>query len=133
MIASKIISGREFDIYTLEHDGSREMADFLVALQESNTAEFAKLLRALDRTADFGLIKNDQRFKQLTADIYEFKTYGGIRVLCFLDQRSIVVLTNGFTKRKKYDGEVERAEHLRQAFVYAKTNGCLILINNLIE
>jgi hypothetical protein len=125
VVAIKIIPGREFDLYALEHNGRRELLDFLVELRASANAEFLKLLRAFDRTAACGLMKNEQRFKRLTPDIYEFKTFGGVRVLCFREGRSIIILTNGFKKKKKYDDEIVKAKHLRSAFLTAKTDGCL--------
>lgn len=80
----------------------------------------------LARTADHGpMFGQFERFKRLRDDIYEFKTYGGVRVLCFLDGRSIVVLTNGFKKKKEYADDITRAVHLRAAYINAKNNDSL--------
>jgi hypothetical protein len=122
MVSLKVKSGVCFDICALEDDGRCELLDFLRILAIANDREFAKLLKDLDRTADNGLIRNREKFKLLVDGIYEFKTYGGVRVLCFLDGRCMVVLTNGFMKKKKYDSEIERAINLRVKYMNAKAS-----------
>jgi len=124
--------GKVFDIFALEHNGRRELLDFLVDLQMSSRREFVKLTRYLDWTKDSGLLKNEYIFKRLTIDIYEFKTHGGIRILCFVDGRSIVVLTNGFKKKKKYDDEISKAANLRLAYLSAKQNDQLMYMEELL-
>src|ERR1700733_2136195 len=123
MIASKIIHGNEYDIYAIEHEEDRALLDFLIALRDSDDAEFRKLLSSFDQTAASGLIKNEHRFKRLTVDIYEFRTFDGIRVLCFIESGSRIVLTNGFKKNQGYDDEIAKAEGLRLAFLSAKASG----------
>jgi Phage derived protein Gp49-like (DUF891) len=132
VVAVKISEGRVFDIYALEHKGRRELLNFLVELRMSSRQEFTKLVRYFDWTKDTGIIKNEYIFKRLTVDIYEFKTRGGVRVLCFFDERSMVILTNGFKKKKKYDDEITKAENLRRAYFDAKLNNELKYIEELL-
>jgi hypothetical protein len=125
VVAIKITPGKAFDIYALEQNGRRELLDFLIELKGSSKKDFDRLTSLFDRTADIGRIRNEYMFKRLTSDIYEFKTFTGVRVLCFFDGRNIVILTNGFRKKKKYDDEIGRAAHLRANYLNAKINGCL--------
>ena len=125
MVAIKVKTGNEFDIYAVEDGGRCELLDFIAELKASNNAEFVKLTALFDVTADYGKINNTQKFKYLTDGIYEFKTYGGVRVLCFLDGPCIVVLTNGFMKKKKYDSDIKRAVNLKWKYTIAKAQGTL--------
>lgn len=133
MVAIKIKSGRAFDIYALEVNGRRELLEFLVELKAHAGQDFVRLTRLFDRTAENGrIMRNEQMFKRLTVDIHEFKTFGGVRVLCFFDDRSIIVLTNGFKKKKKYDDEITRAENLRLAYLAAKRSRTLTYLQEPI-
>ena len=125
MLARKVKSGNEYDIYALEEGDRCEIADYLRLLKESNNIEFAKLTALFDWTADVGKIKNPQKFKLLDDGIHEFKTHGGVRVLCFFDGRCMVILTNGFMKKKKYEPEIKRALNLKYKYVIAKADSTL--------
>jgi putative component of toxin-antitoxin plasmid stabilization module len=124
--AVRIKHGATYEIYALEHDGHCDLREFLLELHRSNSIEFAKLVKDLDRTADSGIIRNPEKFKLLHDGIYEFKTHGGIRVLCFLDGRRIIVLTNGFMKKKKYDSDIQKAINLRVKYLDAQATNSLI-------
>ncbi len=132
MTAIKIKSGKVVDIYALEQNGRREMSDFLIALKESSWKDFARITVLFDRTADFGRIKNEYMFKRLTPDIYEFKTPGGVRILCFFDGECMVILTNGFKKRNKYDPEITRAINFRVNYLTAKREGSLTYMEEIL-
>ena len=125
MVAVKVNTGNRYDFYALEQSGKCEIIDFLRELERVNKREFEKLVRDFDWTSKNGLIKNPEKFKPLGDNIYEFKTHGGVRVLCFLDGRCIVVLTNGFMKKKKYDSEIQRAINLKVKYLTAKSLGFL--------
>lgn len=125
LVAVKIKHGRIYDIYAIEDGGKCELLDFVELLSESAQAEYGKLIRLFDWTADSGVIKNEQKFKRLTEQIWEFKTFGGVRVLCFFDDRRIIVLTNGFKKKKKYDDEIRKAENLMLRYQSNKRNESL--------
>ncbi len=124
IVAVKIKAGKLFDFYAMEQDGQCDLLDFLMELKKSNEREFHKLVKDFDRTADVGVIRNMEKFKALDDGIHEFKTYGGVRVLCFFDGRLIIV-TNGFMKRKKYDSEISKAINLRVKYRNAKQSASL--------
>jgi|ERR1039458_2311802 transketolase C-terminal domain/subunit len=132
MVLLKVKPGVSYEIYALEDGGRCEVLDFLSILAVANQREFEKLIKDFDRTADTGLIRNPEKFKLLVDGIYEFKTYGGVRILCFLDGRHIVVLTNGFMKKKKYDSEIQRAINLRVKYMNAKANYSLTYREELL-
>jgi len=67
-----------------------------------------KLEALLERMAEYGEIRNVEKFKHLQDKIYEFKS-GKNRVLCFQGGRSWI-LTNGFKKQK---GKTPRGEIMR--------------------
>jgi len=124
--AIKIRAGKECDLYALQQNNRTELLDFLVELRRSAVREYAKIMTLFTRTADFGpLFGVHERFKRLQNDIFEFKTHGGVRILCFFDGRSIIVLTNGFKKKKEYADEITRAMNLRMAYLNAKSSDCL--------
>jgi len=125
VVAIKVKSGNAIAVYALEQNGRRELWDFLFDLKASSCKDFARLVSLFDRTAEYGRIKNEQMFKYLANDIYEFKTFGGFRVLCFFDGGRMIVLTNGFKKRKDYSAEIQKAVNLRVNYLNAKSNGCL--------
>jgi hypothetical protein len=126
VVAVKIRAGCACDIYVLEHNGRIALMDFLSGLESSAHKEYVKIMALLARTADHGpMYGNYERFKRLRDDIFEFKTHGGVRILCFFDGRSIIVLTNGFKKKKEYADEIIRAVHLRTAYMNAKINDSL--------
>ena len=132
LVAIKIKSGKMFDFYAIEQNSQCGLLDFLTEISRSNPVEFNKLIKDIDRTADNGLIRNTEKFKTLDNGIHEFKTYGGIRVLCFFDGRRIIVLTNGFMKRKKYEPEITRAINLRAKYIESKNSNSLAYKEEII-
>jgi len=121
-----------FDFYAIEQNNQCSLRDFLVEISRSNPVEFNKLIKDFDRTSDNGLIRNPEKFKALSDGINEFKTHGGIRVLCFIDGMRIIVLTNGFMKRKKYEPEITRAINLRAKYIESKLNNSLAYKEEII-
>jgi len=124
VIALKIRTGDSFDIFALEEDGECKVLEFLNLISKSRRQCFLKLVNGFDRTADTGLMQNEERFKPLHAGIFEFRVPGEVRILCFLDGSGIVVLTNGFTTDKMEAG-TRHASELRDRYLDAKRNGYL--------
>jgi hypothetical protein len=124
VIALKIKPGNCFDIFALEIDGSCEVLDFLNLMGAEAHPSLVKLVKDIDRTADVGLMRNRQRFRVFEAEIYEFRTFEEVRLLCFLGGRGILVLTNGFTKQQANVG-IDRAAELKRRYFDAKRNGYL--------
>lgn len=134
MVAINIISGRACNIYALEQNERNDLLAFLLELKRSAGKEYAKLLRALTWTAENGpMYRVPERFKRLNENIFEFKTHGGVRVLCFFDGLSLIILTNGFKKKKEYADDICRAENIRMAYLNAKMSDCLSIRKEPLE
>ncbi len=91
--------------------------------------EFDKLSALLQRIADEGPTHDTEKFKELKGEegLCEFKTSGGLRLLCFWDEGSLIVTTHGYLKDKQKapKRELERAQHLRRDYFTAKRTGDL--------
>jgi phage-related protein len=91
--------------------------------------EFDKLSALLQRVADSGPPNDTDKFKDLKGEngICEFKTSGGLRLLCFWDEGSLIVTTHGYLKDKQKapKRELERAQQFKRGYFAAKKNGHL--------
>lgn len=91
--------------------------------------EMEKLAALLTETANHGPPSNDKKFKDLpgTDEIYEFKTSGGLRLLCFWDDGGLIICTHGYLKggQKAPKSEIKRAENLKKEYATAKKNRTL--------
>jgi hypothetical protein len=91
--------------------------------------EFDKLSALLQRVANEGPPNDTDKFKNLKGEdgLCEFKTAGGLRLLCFWDEGSLIVTTHGYLKDKQRapKRELERAQQLRRDYFAAKKKGDL--------
>ena len=111
--------------------GERDRCATLAFFQEHaglRGAEFERLAALLTETAENGPPQNEKKFKDLpgTDGLFEFKTFGGLRLLCFWDTDSLIC-THGYLKdgQKAPRHEIERAEKLRAEYIEAKRTGTL--------
>jgi phage-related protein len=68
------------------------------------------------------------KYLQDTSGLYEIRvttTFKNIRILCFMDQGELVVLTNCFVKKtqKTPVREIEKAERLKKEYMIEKSRG----------
>jgi mRNA-degrading endonuclease RelE of RelBE toxin-antitoxin system len=91
--------------------------------------EFDKLSALLTRVANDGPLNDPDKFKELKGEdgLCEFKTSGGLRLLCFWDEGSLIVTTHGYLKDKQKapKRELERAQKLRRDYLADKKRGDL--------
>lgn len=91
--------------------------------------EFEKLSALLQRVANEGPPNDTDKFKELKGEdgLCEFKTSGGLRLLCFWDEGSLIVTTHGYLKDKQKapKRELEAAQKKRRDYFDAKKNGDL--------
>lgn len=91
--------------------------------------EFDKLSALLQRVANNGPPNDTNKFKELPGEdgLCEFKTPGGLRLLCFWDEGSLIVTTHGYLKDKQKapKRELETAQNLRKRYLAAKETGDL--------
>lgn len=91
-----LLSGDKFNIYGLVINDTCEAEVFLRALSEK---EKSKIIPHLHYTAKNGLIRNEQKFKNVGDDIFEFKGFQS-RLLCFFDKGGLIILSHGCIKKR---------------------------------
>jgi hypothetical protein len=113
-------------------DERRDKCPALAFFQEQaqlRGGEMEKLAALLTETANHGPPPNERKFKDLpgTTGLYEFKTSGGLRLLCFWDEGSLIICTHGYLKdsQKAPKSEIARAERLKRDYQNAKKNQTL--------
>ena len=78
----------------------------------------------LQWVADHGSPNDTDKLKKLKGqdDIWEFKTPGGLRLLCFWDESRLIVTTHGYLKgsQKAPKNELDRAQKLRRDYFVDK-------------
>lgn len=124
LVAVKVKSGNAFSIYVLEENGKCDLLSFFESLP---AGEMSKIERYLDRTKDYGLIRNTEIFKAIGNGLFEFRTWRGVRVFCFVDSGKLMVCTSGYIKkRNKLDNsEINRAEIWKRKYEFAKSENSL--------
>jgi hypothetical protein len=115
-----------------EDENGRDRCATLAFFQEHarlRPQEFDKLSALLQRVANDGPPNDTDKFKELKGEdgICEFKTSGGLRLLCFWGEGSLIVTTHGYLKDKQKapKRELERAQKLRSNYFAAKKSGDL--------
>ena len=110
MIRTLVIRrGRKHEIRAIAwpgSDGGRDTCPTLQFFQEQSErdpGEFATLCALLDDTAKEGPPPIPGKFKALatTGGLFEFKTNGGLRLICFWDEGSLIICTHGFLKKQQ--------------------------------
>jgi phage-related protein len=94
-----------------EASGAYPSQEFLCSLSEKKLRSINVLFRKI---ADFGRNTNEEQFKKVEGEIWEFKR-GQIRIGCF-QVGSRWILTHGFIKKqdKWPRTQIERAERIRK-------------------
>ena len=122
IVLRQMVVGPKFTIYAMEEFAEQAPPERGVIpagncpvwtfLSQCKDEENAQLLRRLESTAQNGPSWNPEQCRQLTADIWEFKTGRGLRLFWFYDKGQIIICTSGYIKKKqKADPrEIKRAE-----------------------
>jgi phage-related protein len=100
-----------------------QLLEFLGDLKDSDPDELGRITALLDRTADHGPPRNEEKcrfFRDL--QVFELKTRGGVRVMAFWDQDRLIVCSHGFMKKsqKTPKGELDRVEKAQRDYRDAK-------------
>jgi hypothetical protein len=117
-------TGQGFSLYAILVEDDCPVTDFIDSLDERYQKQVVNLFQQI---ATVGLPKNKERFRPIEDQIYELKTRGGVRILCFfagsLLPRSLI-LTHGFFKphRKILKRETEKAVAWRDDYESSKIN-----------
>ncbi len=113
-------SGSAFNIYAIVlDDDSCPADDFLKQVKQQDLASHKSLVNILLRHAGHGEIRNKRKSKVIEgrANLLEFKTYQGDRLVYFYLQGSKTVLTHGFHKGVPASAEYDRAEAMRDRYL----------------
>ena len=119
-------------IATTTDDQKRDRCATLAFFQEHaqlRPKQFEKLAALLTDTANYGPPADDNKFKDLpgTDGLHEFKTSGGLRLICFKDEGALIICTHGYLKdgQKAPKRELKRAEILKRDYFTCKQQGTL--------
>lgn len=114
MTIKKLYEGKEYHIYAICGGNKCFVQEFIEKL---NDKDKKKIIALLKRSADSGIPRNEEKFKKLVDDIWEFKSYQ-IRILCTLENNKIILLIHGFIKKKNETPkkEIEKANRLLKEF-----------------
>ena len=111
----EILSGAVYTIWALDLASGGEPENcpaklFLVELGRTHPRASRELAVILDRHANYGPIKNEQKSRSLGDGIFEFKASQGQghRILYFYQQGSMTILTHGFPKKNNRQTEAEK-------------------------
>lgn len=131
IVAYEIKQGARFRVIAVGTQENDKVRLPYVEFQEQATSaepkEWPKLVRILDYAADMGPPKDGEKSKLLREKIYEFRTKGGLRLLWFYDEGSLVVCVNGYIKnsQKTPNSEIDTAIEWKTKYFDAKKNGSL--------
>ena len=128
IVLRKVRSGRACRILALGTAVACPLFEFLGLLKRNDEKAFAKISALLDRTANHGTVKNEQKYRYFRKEkIFEFKTTDGARVMGFWDEGQLIVCSHGFLKKsqKTPPGEIDRAVESRSVYFEAKQLGLL--------
>jgi len=97
-------------VYAAEQGGGNRASTFFEGLSSADRVKMGTLFK---RFAEFGEIKNREKFKKIADDLFEFKSHQ-VRMFCFIDART-VVLTHGCIKKRDAlnSADIERAQRIK--------------------
>lgn len=116
MISPKVIAKSDrFTICEIEQNGTSTLKHFFK--KKLSAEQTANIGSVLQRIAKNGPPDNESRFGPEGDGIYAIKD-GQVRIYCFYDDDSQIILTNGvIKKRQKADpNALRRAKKLRKAY-----------------
>lgn len=81
-------------------DGSCPAKEYFDKLFRRSKIDWEKIIRPINRLADFGEVSNREHFKKIEGtDFWEFKSFQ-IRMPCFFLPGRRVIITHGFSKKE---------------------------------
>ena len=119
MLLRLLKRGSVFSIYAIVlNDDSCPADDFLKQLKHQDLASHKSLVNILTRHADHGEIRNKKKSRVIEdrANLLEFKTHQGDRLVYFYLPGRMTVLTHGFHKGVPASAEYDRAEAMRDQY-----------------
>ncbi len=99
-------SGEALNLYALVVNEKCLIRDFINSLENRSKKQVFKLI---EQRADRLNLFDEQKFRPIGDDIFELKTRGGVRILCFWGGKRVLILTHGFPKPTKKVLSTEKA------------------------
>lgn len=126
MPVQQIKAGAKFTIYAWGDEEHCETLRFLKQLCEDGNSDAARRVYLMNRAAEHGITGNEQHYRSLGDDLYEFKAPNTARIIWFYDAGQLIICTHGFTgkrgKGKTSKGDIERAKGIRKQYLKEKEN-----------
>ena len=124
LLALKKTEKAEIFLYSIN-----EQSNFLNEIEGTNKNDFKKLIRHIDHLAIFGELKDEEKFKHITKNIYEIKA-NKLRVFCLLlsgVKPKTFILNHYYKKQKKkaLGKEIDKAQKLADEIMGQIKNGTL--------
>lgn len=105
---------------------------YLRELRQFNPKGYQILAGQIRLLCDTPLIRSKPTFKLLdpTRQLFEFKTRSGLRLYCFPEGDSLILLTNGGKKNtaKQQDRDIQRAKATHDQFKHLIQHGATLRI-----
>lgn len=109
MLKIQSLLSDKYEICYIEVNGKHLAIDFIDSLPDDTQK---KINRIFVRTAQKGPPSNKRKFRKLGCKgraIFEFKS-DAARILCTFIENRKIVLSHGFTKGKKVNNEIKKAQ-----------------------
>jgi len=126
MRSTLLKNGRMFSIHAIVLDnGTCPAVDFLKQVKLRDVSSHKSLVNILTRHADYGQIRNKRKSRVIEgrANLLEFKTNQGDRLVYFYLPDYKTVLTHGFHKGATASHEYDKAEGMRDLYCMEVENG----------
>jgi phage-related protein len=122
-LTGKAIEKAGYNIYAIALNKKCPAHDYINTLNDKDRSQ---ILALFQRVFIKGPPKNELKFKNLGNHIYELKTSGGVRILCFFaDPRHprSLILSHGFFKppKRKLQREINKTLNFRKEYLAQKT------------
>ena len=108
-----------FQLYFIETGRECDVGQFLEKLAETDLDEFANVVEYLDRVAQYGPPRNEEksRFLDRKLRIFELKS-GRVRIPAFWEKGRLIICANAFFKdaAKTKKKELQRARALKKQY-----------------
>ena len=109
----KLYSGNVFDLYAVVINNKCQVSEYIANLDKINETQIFALF---DHILENGPPPNKQKFNYIGNDIYELKTWRGVRILSFYGDLNLprsLILTHGFPKPKNKQLLNEKAKAVK--------------------
>lgn len=128
MVLKTIIRSQWTLLAIVDQHGHCDVMEYIEQYVEHNS-DASAMMRTFERVSQYGPYRDNEKSKQLTRNIYEFRR-GQLRVLYFYDKGMLIICTQPFIKKCKKTprSEIERAECLCKLYRYDQLKGDITFI-----